>query len=80
VRLPFGFVTLGIAFCAKRPMRHVHTEHRLCVAKLFREVLRSSGIQCMVHTWQALEMCQQATVSVCASEKGEPVVRWGRKA
>jgi hypothetical protein len=50
VRLPFGFVTLGRAFCAKRPMRHVLTEHRLCVANFLREVLRRSGIQCMVHT------------------------------
>ena len=34
----------------------------------------------MVHSQQALGMCQQASTSVCASEKGKPVVRRGRKA
>jgi hypothetical protein len=39
-----------LAFCAKLPVTHVHTEYHLCVAKPLREVLRSSGIQCMMHT------------------------------
>jgi hypothetical protein len=34
----------------------------------------------MVDSWQALGMCLQSCASVCASEKGKPVVRWGRKA
>jgi hypothetical protein len=38
------------AFCAKPLVTNVHTEHHLTVDNYLREVLRSSGIRCMVHS------------------------------
>ncbi len=34
----------------------------------------------MVHSWQALGKCLQASASVCASQKAKPVARRGCKA
>jgi hypothetical protein len=65
----------------KPPVRHVHTEHHLCVDIFSERYCVALGfIVWCIHNKHIENVPAAKRIRVCASEKGKPVVRRGRKA